>query len=108
MLDHLDHTAAAQLVIDPTATASQALTAGRLRRRARLHLRWWLGYADHAPYDRMIVTVAQWDIPAQRWNSSRLEDGWSSSSLPATSARVRRRSTAAQGGDCPAHATRQE
>jgi hypothetical protein len=31
MLDHLDHTAAAQLVIDPTATASQALTAAGYR-----------------------------------------------------------------------------
>jgi protein-L-isoaspartate(D-aspartate) O-methyltransferase len=26
-----------------------------------------LGYPDHAPYDRMIVTVSPWDIPAQWW-----------------------------------------
>jgi protein-L-isoaspartate(D-aspartate) O-methyltransferase len=55
--------------IDPdvTAKASQALTATGYGDVHVVTGDGGLGYADHAPYDRMIATVSPWDIPAQWW-----------------------------------------
>ncbi|HEX8869305.1 MAG TPA: methyltransferase, FxLD system, partial [Lentzea sp.] len=55
--------------IDPdvTAKAKRALTATGYGDVHVITGDGTLGYPDHAPYDRMIVTVSPWDIPAQWW-----------------------------------------
>jgi len=55
--------------IDPdvTAKAKRALTATGYGDVHVITGDGALGYPDHAPYDRMIVTVSPWDIPAQWW-----------------------------------------
>jgi protein-L-isoaspartate(D-aspartate) O-methyltransferase len=55
--------------IDPdvTAKASQALTATGYGDVHVVPGDGGLGYADHAPYDRMIATVSPWDIPVAWW-----------------------------------------
>ena len=55
--------------IDPDVTvqASQALTATGYGDVHVVTGDGGLGYADHAPYDRMIATVSPWDIPVAWW-----------------------------------------
>ncbi|GGN29782.1 hypothetical protein GCM10011609_87050 [Lentzea pudingi] len=55
--------------IDPdvTAKAKRALTATGYGDVHVITSDGALGYPDHAPYDRMIVTVSPWHIPAQWW-----------------------------------------
>ena len=55
--------------IDPdvTAKAAQALAATGFGDVHVITGDGGLGFADHAPYDRMIATVSPWDIPAVWW-----------------------------------------
>ena len=55
--------------IDPdvTAKAKRALTATGYGDVHVITGDGTVGYPDRAPYDRMIVTVSPWDIPAQWW-----------------------------------------
>lgn len=53
--------------MDVTAQASRALTAAGYGDVRVVTGDGVLGYRDHAPYDRLIVTVSPWDIPAQWW-----------------------------------------
>lgn len=55
--------------IDPdvTARAAQALAATGFGDVHVITGDGGLGFADHAPYDRMIATVSPWDIPAAWW-----------------------------------------
>lgn len=55
--------------IDPdvTAKAKRALTATGYGDVHVITGDGALGYPDHAPYDRMIVTVSPWDIPTPWW-----------------------------------------